>query len=33
MVVFYGETKLIDLTNTRAGNAKNRRVEFKILKM
>ena len=32
-VVFFGETKLIDLTNTKAGNAKNRRVEFKILKM
>jgi len=32
-VVFFGETKLIDLTNSKAGNAKNRRVEFKILKM
>ncbi len=32
-VVFFGETKLIDLTNTKAGHAKNRRVEFKILKM
>jgi OOP family OmpA-OmpF porin len=32
-VVFFGETKLIDLTNTKDGNAKNRRVEFKILKM
>src|SRR6478736_415199 len=32
-IVFFGETKLIDLTNTKAGNAKNRRVEFKILKM
>jgi OmpA-OmpF porin, OOP family len=32
-VVFFGETKLIDLTNTKEGNAKNRRVEFKILKM
>lgn len=32
-IVFFGETKLIDSTNTKAGNAKNRRVEFKILKM
>jgi outer membrane protein OmpA-like peptidoglycan-associated protein len=32
-VMFFGETKLIDLTNTKAGNAKNRRVEFKIIKM
>ncbi len=32
-IVFFGETKLIDLTNTKAGNAKNRRVEFKILKL
>lgn len=32
-IVFFGETKLIDMTNTRDGNAKNRRVEFKILKM
>jgi len=32
-VKFFGETMLIDLTNTKAGNAKNRRVEFKIVKM
>lgn len=32
-IVFFGKTKLIDLTNTKAGNAKNRRVEFKILKL
>lgn len=32
-VVFYGETRLIDKTNTKAGNQKNRRVEFKILKL
>jgi outer membrane protein OmpA-like peptidoglycan-associated protein len=32
-VVFFGETKLIDLTNTKEGNAKNRRVEFKIIKL
>ena len=32
-VVFFGESKPIDLSNTRAGNAKNRRVEFKIVKM
>ncbi|MBS1682377.1 MAG: OmpA family protein [Bacteroidetes bacterium] len=31
--VFYGETRPVDTTNTKAGNAKNRRVEFKILKM
>lgn len=30
---FFGETKLIDTSNTREGNRKNRRVEFKILKM
>ncbi|MBS1506826.1 MAG: OmpA family protein [Bacteroidetes bacterium] len=32
-IVFFGETKLIDLTNTKEGNAKNRRVEFKIIKL
>ncbi len=32
-VLFFGETKPIDLTNTKDGNAKNRRVEFKIVKM
>jgi OmpA-OmpF porin, OOP family len=30
---YFGETQLIDTTNTPAGNRKNRRVEFKILKM
>lgn len=30
---FFGETQLIDNSNTREGNRKNRRVEFKILKM
>jgi len=30
---FFGETKLLDTTNTKAGNAKNRRVEFKIIKL
>lgn len=28
---YFGETKLIDTSNTAAGNKKNRRVEFKIL--
>ncbi len=32
-IKFFGETMLIDLTNTKTGNAKNRRVEFKIIKM
>jgi OmpA-OmpF porin, OOP family len=32
-IVFFGETKPVDFTNTKAGNSKNRRVEFKILKM
>ncbi len=32
-VVFFGESKLIDLNRTREGFAKNRRVEFKITKM
>jgi outer membrane protein OmpA-like peptidoglycan-associated protein len=30
---YFGETRLIDNSNTPAGNRKNRRVEFKILKM
>lgn len=30
---WYGETKPVDATNTRDGNRKNRRVEFKILKL
>jgi outer membrane protein OmpA-like peptidoglycan-associated protein len=30
---FFGESKPIDASNTKAGNAKNRRVEFKIVKM
>lgn len=30
---FFGESQLIDNSNTREGNRKNRRVEFKILKM
>ncbi|MBL7873038.1 MAG: OmpA family protein [Cyclobacteriaceae bacterium] len=30
---FFGETQLIDKSNTREGNRKNRRVEFKILTM
>ncbi len=30
---FFGETKPVDTTNTKAGNSKNRRVEFKIIKM
>jgi OOP family OmpA-OmpF porin len=30
---YFGETRLIDTTNTQEGNRKNRRVEFKILKM
>lgn len=33
LVTFYGETKPIDLSNTKAGNQKNRRVEFKIVKL
>jgi OOP family OmpA-OmpF porin len=32
-ITFFGETKLIDTSNTKAGNQKNRRVEFKILKL
>ena len=30
---FFGETKPIDTTNTKVGNSKNRRVEFKIVKL
>ncbi|MBL7874499.1 MAG: OmpA family protein, partial [Cyclobacteriaceae bacterium] len=30
---YFGETRLIDTSNTPEGNRKNRRVEFKILKM
>jgi outer membrane protein OmpA-like peptidoglycan-associated protein len=30
---WFGETKPVDTTNTKAGNRKNRRVEFKILKI
>jgi outer membrane protein OmpA-like peptidoglycan-associated protein len=32
-VLFYGESQPIDLSNTKEGNAKNRRVEFKIVKI
>jgi OmpA-OmpF porin, OOP family len=32
-VTFFGETRLIDTSNTKIGNSKNRRVEFKILKL
>jgi outer membrane protein OmpA-like peptidoglycan-associated protein len=32
-VVFFGESKPIDNSHTKAGHAKNRRVEFKIVKM
>ncbi len=31
--VFFGESKPIDTTQTREGNRKNRRVEFKIIKL
>lgn len=31
--VFFGESKPVDTTQTREGNRKNRRVEFKILKL
>lgn len=30
---YFGESQLIDKSNTKSGNSKNRRVEFKILKM
>lgn len=30
---WFGETKPVDTTNTKVGNRKNRRVEFKILKL
>ncbi len=30
---FFGESKPVDTTNTKVGNRKNRRVEFKIIKM
>jgi len=30
---YFGETQLLDPSNTREANRKNRRVEFKILKM
>ncbi|MFM7431185.1 MAG: OmpA family protein [Flammeovirgaceae bacterium] len=30
---WFGETRPVDTTNTKAGNRKNRRVEFKILKI
>ena len=33
IITFFGETKLVDKSNTKAGNEKNRRVEFKILKL
>lgn len=32
-VTYFGETKPVDTTNTKVGNRKNRRVEFKIIKM
>ncbi|HNR73990.1 MAG TPA: OmpA family protein, partial [Cyclobacteriaceae bacterium] len=31
--VFFGESRPIDTTQTREGNRKNRRVEFKIIKL
>lgn len=33
VVLFFGESKPVDTTNTKIGNSKNRRVEFKIMKM
>ena len=33
IITFFGETRLLDKSNTKAGNQKNRRVEFKILKL
>ncbi len=32
-VTFYGETKPVESNETREGRRKNRRVEFKILKL
>ena len=32
-VSYFGETRLVDTSNTKEGNQKNRRVEFKILKL
>jgi len=33
VIEFFGETKPVDTSNTKEGNAKNRRVEFKIIKL
>ncbi len=32
-VTYFGETRLVDTSNTKEGNKKNRRVEFKIIKL